>query len=196
MATNKTTPVRPFITGGATTRRTLTQGLAGLAAMTGLERLGLHDAGARKHGKKKHKTTSKARAQAATPETTIFIHHLDVIIPNPCTGEDIHVVGDAKIVNHAVVDASGGAHFRVMSNLQGVRGTGLTSGRAYRVVDSESTVFLEGPLPQVTTLVGTLSFVSQGRADNFLGHATTHVTINANGELTADVAIESTECRG
>jgi hypothetical protein len=180
-----------------TTRRTLSRGMAGLSAMIGLELLGLERAEARKRGKRKRgKRKNQVRRQAANPETTIFIHHLDVVIANPCTGEDIHVVGDAKIVNHAVRDASGGGHFRVMSNLKGVSATGLTSGISYRVVESSSTVFLEGPLPMVTTLVGTLSFISQGGTDNFVGHSMTHVTINANGELTAFVEIKSKECRG
>ena len=38
--------------------------------------------------------------------------------------------------------------------------------------------------------------VSQGSAPNFTAHVTLHITVNAQGELTAEVVEVRSECRG
>lgn len=42
----------------------------------------------------------------------------------------------------------------------------------------------------------TLNIISKGPAPNFTIHAVLHTTFNANGEVTAEVAVLNEECRG
>lgn len=134
-------------------------------------------------------TSSLAAAQAAendravagsvTIEPFVFLH--------PCTGEEVLVTGEVRFVSRQVVDESGqfftheiatsGVHFE---------GVGLTSGAKY---------IFNGPNPTVRNIVGASEFllisdftiVTAGADNNFLGSFTSHLTFNANGELTSVV---------
>ncbi|MBI4420235.1 MAG: hypothetical protein HY560_05360, partial [Gemmatimonadetes bacterium] len=46
-----------------------------------------------------------------------------------------------------------------------------------------------------TTYVNNFRIIGEGSGNNLLVHATSHITVNANGELTAVVDNFSVECR-
>lgn len=89
---------------------------------------------------------------------------------------------------------SGSAHFQP----QGAKLVGTVSGNEYvgtgitrdnfsePVGDNGATTF---------TFVNNFRIIGKGDAPNFLEHGVTHITLNADGELTADVHLESAECK-
>jgi hypothetical protein len=116
---------------------------------------------------------------------------------NPCTGELVTLAGYLHLLTHTTVDEQGGVHLQSHVNPQQVSGTS-TSGTEYRAVGknrTESNTF-SGGLPVEVTHVRTFNFISTDATDNFLLHETIHITINANGEVTAVVENVTTECRG
>lgn len=114
-----------------------------------------------------------------------------------CTGEPIRVGGEVHLVAHVTVDEHGGGVVVLHSNLQGASGTGLLSGTAYEVVTvgNRHGEAVYGSLPQTFTTQVRSLVVAPGGQNNFAMTNAFHVTINANGELTALVSDFSSECR-
>jgi hypothetical protein len=93
---------------------------------------------------------------------------------------------------------NGGLHFDIRGNAQGVVATGATSGDSYRLAGdfwSEQTV-RNASYPLVLTVVEVHNAVSAGSAQNFIVHIVRHLTIDANGIVTASVDAVSAECQG
>lgn len=118
---------------------------------------------------------------------------------NPCTAEQITIVGGTfQLIVNITTDASGGLHFDIRGNAQGVVATGATSGDRYRLAGdfwSEQTV-RDASYPLVMTVVEVHNAVSAGSAQNFIVHIVRHLTIDPNGDLTASVDAVSADCRG
>ncbi len=124
----------------------------------------------------------------AATSTTI---PLDAIRSGDCTGEDILLSGRIHLVSQLQSDGSEVGHF----NYQGVSGVGLTSGTTYRA----STVDhfrLVAPFPSDITSVRSLRLISPGPEDDLLVRFLFHITVNANGEITAEVENVNIECKG
>jgi len=83
------------------------------------------------------------------------------------------------------VDASGGFHQGFHFNLQGLRGVGQTSGDTYSF---QNTFNLTANVPagefREFTITQNVAAHRQGAGDNFRLHVTSHLTINAQGEVT------------
>jgi hypothetical protein len=117
-----------------------------------------------------------------------------------CTGELVDIEGDQHFVAHSTVDAAGGAHLVSHDNLQGAGGESSSAVR-YREVgaaldDGYTTHFGQGGAYEETESERTLHLISQGAEDNAHNHVVRHVTYNANGEPTADVADADIRCTG
>lgn len=135
-------------------------------------------------------------AQATTVTTTESVPFSGTV-PNICNGEAVAFNGNLNIVNHVSTDASGGTHVRTHVNYQGVSGTGLTSGAAYRVTSTINEVLNDNDGPQSSvTVVQSVNVIAQGPLPNFLMRVVFHVTINANGQTTTIVDNARVECRG
>jgi hypothetical protein len=72
------------------------------------------------------------------------------------------------------------------------------TGTSYRFTGASSSSTNEAPngFPYHNTFTNTFLLVSRGPGDNLLMHETTHVTMNANGTLTAEVTNISFDCVG
>jgi len=136
-----------------------------------------------------------APAQANGARNTIVPVHFTVF--NPCAGEAVELSGDAYLMAQVTTDAGGGTHVLTHFNYQGLIGRGLASGKKYRLSDADQSVSNTlGPPPFELTVVITFKLIGQGPGNNFLIHFTGHVTVNANGEVTADVInAREGECR-
>ena len=77
---------------------------------------------------------------------------------------------------------------------QGVSGVGLTTGDKYQAtgVTQDETNVAAG---QETTFINNFRLIGQGPGNNLLIHDVFHVTINANGDVTALHDIHSVECK-
>jgi len=133
-----------------------------------------------------------------TALTTIFRTPIDGMTSTSCsTPEPISFSGQYQSVFHYTLDGTPVAHFSGAVTSSGV-GTGLVTGTSYRFAGASSSSTNEAPngFPYHNTFTNTFLLVSHGPGDNLLLRETTHVTINANGTLTAEVSNISFDCVG
>jgi hypothetical protein len=119
-----------------------------------------------------------------------------VVTTNPCNDDVVPLVGSTHTVLTSTQSSSG--NFRndldVSSRWEGV---GTPSGLKY--VGSETyhdTFLLANPLPFETTFYQEFDVISQTSADNYRLRLQFHITVNANGVVTADVSNPSSTCTG
>jgi hypothetical protein len=120
---------------------------------------------------------------------------IDETVVNPCNGEPIDLTGTFQIVSHVHEDAGGGFHAIAEGNAQGIRGVGA-SGAQYRATGGFWVEFNSNRRSEVFNAVEVFNIIGQGSAPNFLLKTTFKYTINANGELTAEVVRTREVCRG
>ena len=126
---------------------------------------------------------------------------LTIITTNECTAEAISVEGTVHVVGTTTQDAAGNLHVQGHTNFVG-EGVGITSGAEYIVREVQTTHgnvhdFEGDQAPATFTQPYTLHVIRKGSAtpeDDFLIHTLFHITVNANGEVTAEVVEESFEC--
>ena len=121
-----------------------------------------------------------------------------VVVPcaNNGAGEVVAVSGTLHVLTHQTLSSSGNVHVKVHFQPQGATGVGLTTGDQYRgtgVTQEETN--LNGPLPITDTFIDNFRIIGPGPNNNLLIHQTIHITINANGVVTAEVTNISVECR-
>lgn len=139
-----------------------------------------------------------APAQASAPPIIIDDPVAGDTLVNPCTGETVTLTrGVFQIVMHETIDGAGGFHAIIEGNAQGVTGVGDT-GTTYRAVGGFWIEFSTGPdRAETITATDVFLLVSRGGGDNFAINAAFHVTVDANGTLTAFVDVEADgPCRG
>lgn len=123
--------------------------------------------------------------------------HSEVIahVTIPVTGaivygcvEPILLSGQLNVLVRTTTDAAGGIHFGIHQNAQGVSGIGLYFATPYRSTLAQNTVVIvPGPPPVEMTDVLHLNLIGRGQGSDLHLRSRTHVTINANGEVTADL---------
>jgi hypothetical protein len=133
---------------------------------------------------------------AAESTTTPF----ETVIPDPCTGEDVLVSGSLHTVGQAVQDAHGGFHINGHITLQGISGVGLSTGTTYHWtggarINVHYGCGVDCSPPYEQTSGSNFQLIGQGSAPDEQVHALTHITVNANGELTANVQEFRMTCR-
>lgn len=117
---------------------------------------------------------------------------------NGGAGEEVELSGTLHILLILTMSDSGRVTMKSHFQPQGVSGIGLTTGDSYRAtgVTQETRTFDDfDDFPLEFTFVNNFRIIGQGPGNNFLVHETTHVTYNANGELTASHSTTSMECR-
>jgi hypothetical protein len=133
----------------------------------------------------------------AVTSTEIIPIEEDFVAPSgPCTSEAIHFTLREQLVLHETDDAAGGVHLVFVNNDKGSTGLGLTSGTTYHQTGATvESAHITDSFPFVDTFVFVLNIVAPGRAPNFRLHVNLHVTVNANGVLTALVDNVTNECQ-
>jgi hypothetical protein len=114
-----------------------------------------------------------------------------------CNGEDLFAQFHVHNVDVLVFNGAGGATVR---SHQDVHGTAIGSlGNTYVLagIQANSTIINPDALGlREFTVTNQLHNVSRGGADNLLVIAVTHITLNANGEVTSEVINFETRCVG
>lgn len=125
-----------------------------------------------------------------------FTEPIEEVFPNPCTGETITLTGEMVIMVHDLDDAAGGFHETFTIVPHGVTAVGA-SGTQYRSIGAHSDSFSTGT-GRATTFSFSVAFlvVSEGGTDNFVAKATIHFTVNAKGDVTAELEGFRAECVG
>jgi hypothetical protein len=121
---------------------------------------------------------------------------LNLTVFSPCNGDVIAVTGEIHLLASSTSDGAGGFHVTFMDNVSGVTGVGSISGATYHGVGGD---WFSGnarpPFPVVLTQTDVFALISAGSAPNFVVTDTVHITVNADGTLTANVARFSVACR-
>jgi len=139
-----------------------------------------------------------APIDAAVMTNTSFPVNIPVLIPCAAggAGEVVTLTGNLHVLMALTVNANNisfDSHFQP----QGISGTGSVTGDKYQGTgitrfnfNAEVTGF-----PFNTTLVNNFRIIGQGTGNNFLVHETFHITVNADGTMTAFVDNFSVDCK-
>jgi hypothetical protein len=137
---------------------------------------------------------ARASNASATNDTQNFSAPFDVVFFG-CT-EAIHFTGDLHVLMHFTATSSGNFSAKFHFQPQGVSGVGLSTGIKYQATGvTQDEYSINGPLPYEETFINNFRLIEQGPDNNLLVHENFHVTVNANGDLTAFHDNFSSECR-
>lgn len=125
-------------------------------------------------------------ADGGATSTAIQLH---AIRSNECNGEQVELSGVIHLVSQVMPGGSVVGHF----NYQGVTGIGLSTGIQYRAATVDQ-VRLEAPFPSSIQSVRRFRLIAQGAEDDVLVDAIFHITVNGNGEVTAEIQELTTRC--
>jgi hypothetical protein len=133
---------------------------------------------------------------ATTSESFPFVQLEEVPCANGGAGETVSIEGTLHVVVRLTTDKAGGVHTTLHFQPQGVKGTGLTTGDIYRGggVTRWTTNTNSDSLPLTETHINNFRLIGPGPGNNVQVHMNTHVTINANGVITAEVDNSSAIC--
>jgi hypothetical protein len=116
----------------------------------------------------------------------------------PCaaggTGELVVLQGDLHVLLRFTVSTSGNIHAAMHFQPQGISGVGQTTGDKYQGTGVTQTE-VNLTVGTEETMVNNFRIIGQGNGNNFLLHETFHITINANGMVTAFLDNFSVDCR-
>ena len=116
-----------------------------------------------------------------------------------CSGERILVNGTQHIVGRFIKDGTGKLHFGFTRNTYGA-GTGQISGEAYILTDAVTRTSFEimPGEPRIFMQQYHARLMRQGEAvsdDDTLIHFLSHITVNANGDVTTSIEVQNVECQ-
>ena len=117
-----------------------------------------------------------------------------VLAPEEACGEAIHLNGTLLAVFSSTESSGGNIEVGFHFNPQGITGVGLTSGATYHAtgVTLGTTTIRAGGISD--TFVNSFKIIGEGRAQNFLETDVFHLTMNANGVVTAIVDRSTIRC--
>ena len=115
---------------------------------------------------------------------------------NRCAGDVFLASGRYNTSITREVDASGGVHIRVHVNFQGVSGESQITGTKYQLVSNQLLELnADGPPPVERTTFVQFRIIGQGPDNDLIMRTMSHVTVNANGDITVLFRDGEVECR-
>jgi hypothetical protein len=140
--------------------------------------------------------TITAFAGADVVTTNEMIPYQDsVFVPcaNDGAGEWVDLSGTLHVLFHTTVHDSA-FHTKAHYQPQGVTGIGRITGDKYQATGVTQDNY-NGNVGTQHTFVNNFRIIGQGSGNNLLVHQLVHMTVNANGEVTASVDNLSVECK-
>jgi hypothetical protein len=112
---------------------------------------------------------------------------------NPCAGgrfgEIVVFTGNQHLVFSQTSTANGHLSTMIHWNADDVIGIGQFTGFQYRATGvTQDHVVSSAPLPYTETMINNYHIIGQGQATNMDLKETTHITIDANGNVSASVS--------
>jgi len=121
---------------------------------------------------------------------------ITVAVLIPCVPEVVVLTGEIHALVTEEEDSNGGSHVKTHFQPQGISGVGMVTGAKYQGTGvTQEHINEHSGLPFEDTFVNNFRIIGQGPGNNFLVHTNIHVTVNANGVVTAMVTNASTECK-
>lgn len=115
----------------------------------------------------------------------------------PCAaggaGEVVVLSGNLHVLLQTTINDNS-FHAKAHVQPQGISGTGSVTGDTYHGTGVTQSQF-NGTVGEEFTFINNFRIIGQGRGNNLLIHETFHVTVNANGEITAEVDNFRSECK-
>jgi len=136
-----------------------------------------------------------AVTSASATATTEKIPFDVVLAPEEACGEAIHLSGTLLAEFSFTETSSGNVEIGFHFNPQGITGVGLASGATYHATGETlgtTTIRATGGISD--TFVNNFKIIGEGSALNFLETDVIHVTVNANGVVTATVEKSMIRC--
>jgi hypothetical protein len=121
-----------------------------------------------------------------------------IVIFDMCTGELVAIMGEACTDVFFHFDASGGAHVTIHETITGTA-VGVTSGNEYvfqTEILTEENVNSGNNAQDELTLVADANLISKGSLPKDRATMTTHITIDANGNVTSMDVDVTENCSG
>lgn len=113
-------------------------------------------------------------------------------------GEMVHLTGTLHVMAHTTIDSAGNVHVSTHYQPQKGKGLGLTSGDEFNATGVTRDNYKFGgvnfPL-SISTYVNNFKIIGKGDAPNYTIHHNLHITINANGDMTAYVDNFKADCK-
>jgi hypothetical protein len=147
---------------------------------------------------KQANTSVQSNAASSFTSSQKFEISIPLFIPcaNNGLGEDVLLEGTLHETFH-VTENNNKFLLKIIDNPQGIRGIGQITGDKYQATGETQQVinqsFKNGHFSG--TYVNNFKIIGQGRGNNFLIHDNFHVTVNANGTVTAEHDNFSVECK-
>lgn len=136
----------------------------------------------------------------AVTTTSNFKIPVNILVFIPCAdagaGEFVELTGNLHVLFHTTVN---GNRFNVKSHFQpqGISGVGQSTGDKYQATgvtqERFGGSFVNGQFSD--TFINNFRIIGQGPGNNFLVHQVFHVTVNANGDVTAFVDNFKSDCK-
>ena len=135
-------------------------------------------------------------AQAAVTTNIEVPVNIPVFIPCAAggAGELVVLSGDLHVLLRFTIDNNGGIHSASHFQPQGISGIGQTTGDKYQGTGVTQDEF-NAKVGHEETFINNFRIIGQGNGNNFLVHENFHITINANGSVTAFLDNFSVDCR-
>ena len=147
-------------------------------------------------------TPTNFRPSLAAAEQTINLSVPTTLLvfvscANGGAGELVLLSGDLHILIHETINSAGGLSFKEHFQPQGISGAGLTTGDKYQAtgVTQDHVSIAANGLPFEETFVNNFRIIGQGPGNNFTVHENFHITVNANGDITAFQDNISADCK-
>lgn len=133
-------------------------------------------------------------AQATTVTSNATFPFTDTAVA--CDGEAINLTGKMHVLAHVTTDARSGRHVELQISTENVKGIGTISGNEYvssstHNINTNDAETLSGQSEYTETTKFLLA--GKGKLSDLFAKTTLHITVNANGEVTAEVT--KVECR-
>ncbi|MDP3741593.1 MAG: hypothetical protein Q8R08_04720 [bacterium] len=117
----------------------------------------------------------------------------------PCAaggaGEFVVLTGQLHSLFHVTITPGFGFKVESHANPQGVSGVGQSTGAKYQGTGVTRSGFGASGLPFHATYINNFRLIGQGKAPNLTIHENFHVTVNANGQITAYIDNFTFECK-
>jgi len=111
--------------------------------------------------------------------------------PHPCTGELVNYSGTLHISGAVTITPNGKVHMTHHEHLKDVFGIGVNTGNVYHYIGG---INMSTNMNVGQTYQGNMNTVLTGNGDNATMHLRIHLTVNANGDVTVDRTVLSSNC--
>jgi hypothetical protein len=140
---------------------------------------------------------SSSSGAPASSSTISTVFPIDLIVFVPCAnggaGEDVALNGNLHDLFHITVNGNS-LHVKTHDQPQGISGTGLVTGDKYQATGVTQDEF-NTSFGMEETFINNFRIIGQGPGNNFLVHENFHITINANGTVTASHDNFTVDCK-